>query len=101
MDDTPTSIRRSDVTRNEPQGRYELRVDDELVSIAVYSERPDAIVVPHIETRADRRGNGYSHLLMAGVIDDVRARSLKIVPTCGAARAYVAALPDAHEIMTH
>jgi uncharacterized protein len=88
------------VTRNETDRRYELHIDGELVSIADYAERPDAIVVPHVETRRDLRDNGYSQLLLAGVVDDLRARSLKIVPTCSAARAYVTALPDADDLIT-
>jgi len=97
----PSSAPVSLVTRNDAAGRYELHVDGELVSIADFSTRSDAIVVPHVETRRDRRDNGYSHVLLAGVVDDLRERSLQIVPLCPAARAYVAALPDADDLITH
>lgn len=95
----PTSPDRPVVTRNDAAGRYELHVDGDLVSIADFTTRPGAVVVPHVETRPDRRNRGHSHQLLAGVVDDLRARSLQIVPLCPAARAYVTALPDADDLI--
>jgi predicted GNAT family acetyltransferase len=87
------------VTRNDDRQRYELHVDDELISIADFSEIPGAIVVPHVETAPQHRGNGFSSTLMAGVIDDLTQRSLKIVPHCPFARSYVRGLPNADELI--
>jgi predicted GNAT family acetyltransferase len=87
------------VHRNDDEGRYELRIDGELVSYADFRERPGAIVVPHVETKPDQRGNGYSTTLMEGVVDDIIARSLKIVPLCPVAHAHVAARPDADQLI--
>lgn len=89
----------ADVTRNDQAGRYELRIDGNVVSEADFSERPGAIVVPHVETVLRHRGNGYAAMLMDGVIDDLRGRSLKIVPLCPFARAHVEARPDADELI--
>ena len=87
------------VTRNDDRQRYELRLGDELLSFADFSEVPGAIVVPHVETVLHQRENGYSSMLMAGVVDDLTARSLKIVPHCRVARSYVQSLPNAAELI--
>ncbi len=89
----------ADISRNDEDGRYELRVDGEVVSFAEFRERPGAIVVPHVETRIDRRGEGLSTLLMDGVVEDLIERSLKIVPLCPFARAHVVARPDADDLI--
>jgi predicted GNAT family acetyltransferase len=89
----------ADVTRNDEQDRYELHVAGELVSIADFRERPGAIVVPHVETKPAHRGNGYAEQLMAGVVDDLIARSLKIVPLCPFANQYVSGRPDADDLI--
>ena len=78
--------------------RYELHDGDELLSFAPYSELDGVVVMPHVETRVQFRGNGYSSVLMAGVVDDVRARGVTIDPICWVARQYVAGLPDAADL---
>ncbi len=89
----------ANVIRNDDEHRYELHIDDEVVSIADFRERPGAIVVPHVETKPSRRGNGYAEQLMAGVIDDLTERSLKIVPLCPFAADYVAGRPDGDDLL--
>lgn len=79
--------------------RYELRDGDELLSFASYSEIDGVVVVPYVETRVQHRGNGYSSVLMAGVVDDLRARGMRIDARCWVAREYVTGLDDADELM--
>ena len=78
--------------------RYELHDGDELLSFAPYSEVDGVVVMPHVETRVQHRGNGYSSALMAGVVDDLRARQLRIDAQCWVAREYVTGLDDADEL---
>ena len=89
---------RSDLSVSRRDDRYELHDGDELLSFAPYSEVDGVIVMPHVETRVQHRGNGYSSVLMAGVVDDVRARGVTIDPICWVARQYVAVLPDAADL---
>ena len=79
--------------------RYELCDGDELVSFASYLEIDGVVVVPHVETRVQHRGNGYSSVLMAGVVDDLRTRRMRIDARCWVAREYVVGLDDADELM--
>ncbi|MEZ5168325.1 MAG: N-acetyltransferase [Acidimicrobiales bacterium] len=73
--------------------RYELIVDDRIVSIADYSRDGDRIVVPHVETDPALRGQGMADRLMQGMLDDLRARDLTITPICSFAAAFIRAHP--------
>jgi uncharacterized protein len=86
------------VTDNPAESRYELRIGDELVSLADYRRSGNVVTVPHVETRPSHGGNGYAAMLMDGIIDDLRARSLTIVPSCPYAAAYMRDRPDTHDL---
>ena len=58
--DTTDAAPHFDVTENADAGRFELRRNDELVSYANYGVEDGVIVVPHVETIAEHRGNGYA-----------------------------------------
>ena len=61
-----------------------------MVAFAEFSVEGDSITIPYIETAPQHRGNGYSSMLMDGVIDDLRARGVQVRATCSVARAHVA-----------
>jgi predicted GNAT family acetyltransferase len=82
-------------------GRYELLDGDELLSYADCSESDGVVTIPYIETIPRHRRQGYSSLLMAGVVKDLRERNLRAHATCPVARAYIAALPDADELLVN
>jgi len=70
------------VRRNDADGRYELEVDGELVGVADFVLRDEAVLMPHTEVRADRRGNGMGDLLVQGALDDIRAAGRTVIPAC-------------------
>lgn len=78
----------SDVVDNKQQSRYEIAVDGQL-SVADYNLREGKLFITHVETPAAQRGQGIAARLMAGVVDDARARNLEIVPICGYAASYL------------
>ncbi len=78
------------ITRDDEHGRYDLTIDGEMVAFADFAPGDDMITIPYIETDPRHRGNGYSSLLMNGVIDDLRARHLQVRATCPVARAHIA-----------
>jgi len=86
--------------RNAPdRSRYELHIDGQLVGIADYQERDGALVMPHTEIAADRRGEGLGDVLVQGALDDVRARGQKVVPACWFVREYVERHPEAADLL--
>lgn len=78
------------VTRHDDRGRYELAIDGEVVAFADFSVDGDRITIPYIETAPQHRNLGYSSRLMDGVIDDLRARDIRVRATCSVARAHLA-----------
>ncbi len=88
------------VVRDNPEReRYELVVDDRIVSIDDYSSDGSTIVVPHVETDPSMRGQGMADRLMRGLLDDLRARNMTIVPRCPFAAAYVRDHPDDADLL--
>jgi len=78
------------VSDNPDRCRYELRVDDRIVSIADYDLAAEGVVVvPHVETDPELRGQGMADRLMRGMLDDLRAHDRRITPICTFASAYL------------
>jgi|SRR6187549_3153368 len=86
------------VTDNPSASRYELRIGDELVSLADYRLAGNVVTVPHVETQPARQGRGFAAMLMDGMLDDLRTRSLTINPTCPYAAAHMRDRPDTHDL---
>jgi hypothetical protein len=74
--------------------RYELRRDGELIGFASYRRTGQLLAVPHVETLVEHRGNRFSEILMAGIVDDARARSFRIDPVCPHFATYLDRRPD-------
>jgi predicted GNAT family acetyltransferase len=88
-----------EVRDNPERQRYELVVDNQIVSIADYERNGDTVTVPHIETDPQHRGQGMADSLMVGVLADLRSRGRRIVPVCPYAAAYLDAHPDQQDLL--
>jgi len=98
-DDTTTDGTFDTVVIDNPaESRYELRIGDEVVALAEYRLSKNVVTVRHVETRPSHGGRGFAALLMDGVIDDLRARSLTIRPSCPYAAAYMRDRPETHDL---
>lgn len=88
-----------EVRDNPTRQRYELVVDDRIVSIADYQIDGTTLVVPHVETDPSMRGQGMADELMRGMLDDLRANSRTILPLCGFAAAYIRDHPEDADLL--
>ena len=88
------------VRDNPDRQRYELVINDEIVSIADYRVDGDSVVVPHVETNPAHRGQGNADRLMAGMLDDLRATERTIMPLCPFAADYIDQHPDQQDLLT-
>lgn len=79
-------------------GRYELLLDGEVVGMANYSLRDGVVTVPHVETTFRHRGKDFAARLMAGLLHDLRMRSLRIRPLCPYADTYMRERPETREL---
>jgi uncharacterized protein len=80
------------VVCNEDHSRYELHVGGQLMGVADFVRAGPVLVIPHTETHPAHRGQGLGAILVAGALDDVRARGLKVRPACW----FVAEFIDLH-----
>ena len=86
------------VMRNVADDRYELKVCDD-VAIAAYRERDGVVTFTHTEVPEALQGRGVASRLIAGALEDVRDRNLKIVPQCPFVARYVQRHPDAQSLL--
>jgi uncharacterized protein len=84
----------TEVRHHPERSRYELLLDGELVGVADYFPGDGVLVFPHTEIDRAHRGRGLGAVLVAGALDDVRARGQRIVATCW----YVADFVDANPV---
>jgi uncharacterized protein len=74
--------------------RFEARVDGKLAGFIQYEMRPDAVVLVHTEVLEEFEGKGVGSVLVRRVLDDIRARDGKIIPTCPFVAEYIRRHPD-------
>lgn len=81
---------------NQPdQSRYALLQDGEVVGVAEYDLRHDAIVFTHTEVDPEKREKGMASTLVQTALDDVRDHSeLRVVASCPYVRRWLSEHPD-------
>jgi uncharacterized protein len=83
------------VVRDDPEAlRYELLVDGEHAGELRYREGRGAIALVHTEVEPAYEGHGLAGRLVAGALDDIRARGLRVIAVCPFARAYIQRHPE-------
>ena len=83
---------------NPAASRYEMPLEDG-VAVALYRRRGDQLVVYHTEVPAALNGQGLGSALVAGVLDDARARGLKVVPRCSFVAAFFREHPEYRDVL--
>jgi uncharacterized protein len=70
--------------------RYEISVNGELAGFTVYRMRPDnRIIALHSEVFPEFEHRGLASELAREMLDDIRARGLKVVPRCPFVAKYI------------
>jgi predicted GNAT family acetyltransferase len=83
------------VVQDNPSGlRYELFLDGDLIGELLYSRFHDRIALIHTEVSPSVEGRGLGARLVAGALDDIRARGLHVVPICPFVSSYISRHPD-------
>lgn len=88
----------TDVRDNQAESRYELEADGQL-AVAAYRMEGDAVAFIHTEVPPELEGRGMGSRLVAGALDDVRARGLKFVPLCDFVAAYAERHPEVRDLI--
>ena len=92
--DASASAENIAVRDNPGESRYELLLDEQVVGEIAYRLTPDHIVLIHTEVLPSLENKGLGARLVAGALDDIRARGLRVVPFCPFVRAYIRRHPD-------
>lgn len=82
------------VTDNPSELRYEVVDDGELLGVLRYRLEPGVVVLVHTDVAPAAEGRGVGSRLVAGALDDIRLRGLRVVPLCPFAAAYVRRHPE-------
>lgn len=86
------------VTDNPARSRYEMDVDGQTV-FANYRREGERLIVTHVEAPVALRGTGAAGRFMAGLMEQVRAEGLKVVPLCGYAAGWIRAHEQHHDLL--
>ena len=91
----------SDVTvRDNPaELRYEARQGDQLLGEIRYRTEPGLVVLVHTEVASSAEGKGVGSALVAGALEDIRSRGLRVVPVCPFVAAYVGRHPEYDDLV--
>ena len=85
--------------RNVPEhSRYEMEVDGGTAS-ALYQRSGDNVMIYHTEVPRQRRGAGLGAKLMRGVVADIRANNLKVVPRCSYVARFMREHPEYQDLL--
>ena len=83
-----------DVTDNEGESRYEIRLGDELAGFVTYRRRPGRIAFQHTEVDDRFEGQGIGSRLIRTVLDQARSDGLAVLPFCPFVKAYIERHPE-------
>ncbi len=83
-----------EVVDNSDENRFEARLDGSLAGVLYYSKRPGRLVLVHTEVFDEFEGHGVGGRLVAGALDLIRARGLKVTALCPFAAAYLEKHPE-------
>jgi predicted GNAT family acetyltransferase len=88
----------SDVRHNPDQYRYELDTGAG-AALAFYRLSDGVMTFTHTEVPIALRGHGLGSKMMQGVLDDVRARGMKVVPRCPFVADYIERHPQYADLL--
>jgi uncharacterized protein len=77
------------VVDNPAASRFELWVGATRSGVIKYRSEPGALLLLHTEVDPAFGGQGLGSKLVAGALDDLRSRGLKLVPLCPFVRSYL------------
>jgi predicted GNAT family acetyltransferase len=78
--------------------RYEARLGDQVAGFTEYRDVGGRLILSHTEVDPAFEGRGIGSRLASGMLDDIRARGLKIKVTCPFIRAFITRHPEYRDL---
>jgi predicted GNAT family acetyltransferase len=82
------------VSDDPERSRYELWLGATRAGLLEYVSEPGVVLLVHTEIDPAFGGQGLGNRLVAGALEDLRARGLRLVPLCPFVRAYLRRHPE-------
>ena len=99
--------RADDLQEDEPRiqdnpelNRYEVYVGSVLAGFTDYHSQPGLVTLKYTEVDPAFEGRGIGSRLVAGVLDDIRARGAAVLPICPFVRTYLQRHPEYADLVT-
>lgn len=89
----------TEISDNAGQGRYEIRLDGELAGFVVYEKREGSVALIHTEVDPAFKGRGVGGSLSRGVLDDLRAKGVSVVPLCPFVKGWIDKHPEYRDMV--
>jgi hypothetical protein len=89
----------AEVSTNPNRSRYEIHVDGTLAGFADFEMEGAAMVLPHTVIEPEFGGRGLATTLIREVLDDARAKGVKVVPACSFVAAFIAKNDDYQDLV--
>jgi predicted GNAT family acetyltransferase len=86
------------VRNNPAQSRYEMEVDGG-TALALYQSAPGKVLIYHTEVPRQLRGRGIGAKLMRGVLAELRANNLKVMPRCSYVARFMREHPEFRDLL--
>jgi predicted GNAT family acetyltransferase len=93
-----TAVAESDVVDRPERHRFEMAVDGQ-IAFAAYRRDGDVLTLTHTIVPQALAGQGIGTKLIAGVLGQVRAQGLRIVPECSFVQAYLQKHPQEADLV--
>ena len=95
MTETSDAVRVADAPERQ---RYEAHVGEAVAGFVAYRALPTLVILTHTEVDPALEGRGVGSALAGGVLDDLKARGVRIVPRCPFISTYIRRHPEYEEL---
>ena len=85
---------RTAVVDNPAEGRFELKLDGELVGFAAYRPAGDSVIIAHTEIAEGHEGEGLGGVLVREALERIRASGKTVIPLCPFTASYIGRHPE-------
>ena len=87
------------VSDNPAEGRYEARLDGEVVGFAMYRDEDGRRVFFHTEVDPSHEGEGLGHELVTTALTEMREQGIPIVPLCPFVAGFLRKHPEWRDVV--
>jgi uncharacterized protein len=89
-----------EITNNESEKRFEVSING-LLSKLDYIQDENTFVITHVGVHPDLRGQGVAGKLTETGLEFAKAKSLRVIPMCSYAAAYIRRNPQYMKLTQH